>query len=231
MKTLGIIGGLGPSTTARFYLELITLCEKYNKIHRPAILIWNVPISYKMEQDEIINGVYSEKMPSLLIAAAKKLENAGADFLVMPCNSSHLFIEEIQKRIKIPMLNMINETTKYLLSKNVKRTAFISSIITRDNSLYLEQLQHHGIEVKMPTLDQQFEINKIVLNITSNICQQTDRNKLLEIVNYFYKNGLRHLVLACAALEQLSPQHSHVEIHDTMKIFANATADKILSNS
>ncbi len=114
MKTVGIIGGLGPSTTAEFYLEVIFACQKENKTNRPPALIWNVPISYKIEREAIVESRGKERLVPFLIDAAKRLEKGGADFLVMPCNSLHTFIGEIRRSVKIPVLSIVEETAKFL---------------------------------------------------------------------------------------------------------------------
>ena|SRR3989344_697920 len=114
MKKVGIIGGLGPGTTSKFYLELVYLCQKFNKINRPGILIYSVPIPYDIEKSAIISGKNTKQCIPLLLTAAKKLEEAGADFLVMPCNSLHIFIEEIRNSVRIPVFSIISETVKFL---------------------------------------------------------------------------------------------------------------------
>lgn len=95
MKTVGIIGGLGPETTSEFYLEIIFSSYKKNKLTRPPVLVWNVPLPYKIEEDLITKAEGEERYIPFLIDAAHRLEKGGVDFLVMPCNSLHTFIEDI----------------------------------------------------------------------------------------------------------------------------------------
>ena len=97
MKTVGIIGGLGPDTTAEFYLDLIFSCQKKDKNHRPSIIIASVPLPYAIEEDAISRNIGIDRCLPFLIAEARRLEQSGVHFIVMPCNSLHLFIEEIRK--------------------------------------------------------------------------------------------------------------------------------------
>jgi aspartate/glutamate racemase len=71
MKTVGIIGGLGPETTSKFYLEIIFSCFEKNKIARPPLLIWSVPLNYKIESDLITKAVGMERYIPYLTDAAK----------------------------------------------------------------------------------------------------------------------------------------------------------------
>ncbi|TAL56934.1 MAG: aspartate racemase, partial [Nanoarchaeota archaeon] len=106
MKTVGIIGGLGPETTSEFYLEIIFGCFSKNREVRPPILIWNVPLLYQIERDLLMKSEGEERYIPYLQDAARKLEKAGADFLVMPCNSLHIFIDEIRNSVSIPVLSI-----------------------------------------------------------------------------------------------------------------------------
>ena len=91
MKKVGIIGGVGPETTAEFYLDVIFSCQEKNKTARPNIIISSIPLPYQIEEDLIMRNVGSERYIPYLTAEAQRLEKAGADFIVMPCNSLHIF--------------------------------------------------------------------------------------------------------------------------------------------
>src|SRR3989338_4094567 len=127
MRTVGIIGGMGPETTARFYLEVIFKCYKKNKRQRPPILLWNTPLEYRIEEDLIKHAKGSERYVPYLIEAAKNLEKGGADFLVIPCNSVHIFIEKIRNEVKIPVLSIVEETEKFLRKKKSKQIGLLAT--------------------------------------------------------------------------------------------------------
>src|SRR3989344_5699129 len=120
MKTVGIIGGLGPKTTSEFYLELVSSSRNLDKSNRPPILIYSVPLSYNTEERAIKNGIIDggEYLP-ILVEGANKLEKSGADFLVIPCNSVHIYIEEVRKSVKIPVLSIVEETSRFLKEENI----------------------------------------------------------------------------------------------------------------
>src|SRR3989344_5572385 len=122
MKTVGIIGGLGPATTSKFYLEIVQKCFDKNKHSRPPILIWNVPIPFKVEEDLIVRGQGEDRFLPFLIDAARRLENGGANFLVIPCNSVHIFIDHIRKSVNVPVLSIVEETVKVLKKQKVIET-------------------------------------------------------------------------------------------------------------
>lgn len=112
MKTIGIIGGLGPETTSEFYLDLVFSCAKKDKTARPGIIISSVPLPYQIEEDLILRSEGMERYIPFLTAEAQRLEKAGADFLVMPCNSLHVFIKQIRDSVNIPVLSIVEERLK-----------------------------------------------------------------------------------------------------------------------
>ena len=230
MKTVGIIGGLGPETTSEFYLELIFSCQKLNKVNRPPILIYSVPLPYDIEEDAIARGKGEERCVPFILDAAKKLEKAGADFLVMPCNSLHAFIEDLRSVVKIPVLSIVEETTKFLKKENISEVGIISTSITLNKKLYENSFKANGI--KQITLDdfQQAKIGKMIHNLVSNRHDNKDREELIKIISDFEMKGIGHVILACTDLQLLIPHHPRLKIYDTMKIFAEATIQEILKN-
>ena len=228
MKTIGIIGGLGPETTSEFYLELVFSCQKINQTHRPQILICSVPLPYNVEEDAIARGIGENRCIPFLLEAAKKLELAGADFLVMPCNSLHVFIDEIRKSVKIPVLSIVEETTTFLKLQSISKVGIVSTSITLDKRLYEDSLKNVGIEQIKPDSYQQEKIGKIIHNIVSNRHENKDREELIRIIDSFEKEGIEHVILACTDLQLLIPKHPHLKIYDTMKIFAEASVRHIL---
>jgi len=230
MKTVGIIGGLGPETTAKFYLELSFGCYQKNKERRPGILIWNVPQSYRVEKEVQVETKGEKRYIPYLTRAAKMLEKAGADFLVMPCNTLHMFIKEIRKSVKIPVLSITEESVRFLKNKRISRVGVLAMPGAIKNKLYEKALKKEGVEQVLPTNSDQAKIGKIVNNIVLNKQGNQDRKELLKIIDKFGKNGVKDVILACTDLQLLMSHRPKLRIYDTMKIFADATIREILKN-
>lgn len=223
MKTVGIIGGLGPQTTAEFYLELIFSSYKINKTSRPPILIWNVPLRYRIEQDLITQAKGEERYLPYLIDAAKRLETAGADFLVMPCNSLHIFVDDIRAAVSIPVLSIVEQTAAFLQAKRIKQVGLLATTTTVERKLYERPLAKCGVRIVLPDGLAQASIGKIINRLVRGTHTNADREKILAIVRQFSKRGVKHAILACTDLQLLIPDHPSLKIYDTMKLFADAT--------
>lgn len=228
MKTVGIIGGLGPETTSEFYLDIVFSCHAKTKAARPGIIIASVPLPYQIEEDLITENKGAERYIPFLVNEAKRLEKAGADFIVMPCNSLHVFIKEIRDAVGIPVLSIVEETVKFLKKNNLHKVGIVSTSATIENKLYENAFEENGIEYVTPDDFQQAKMGKFILNLVTGQQKNRDREELIEIINDFEKKNVDCVALACTDLQLLIPKHPRLKIFDTMKIFADATVDEIL---
>jgi aspartate racemase len=225
MKTIGIIGGLGPETTAEFYLKLIFSCQKKNRDARPAIIISSVPLPYLIEEEAISKNTGIERCLPFLINEAKRLEKAGADFVVMPCNSLHIFINEIHKAVGIPVLNIVEETINFLKRNKFRKVGIVSTSATIQNRLYETAFEKNKIDFESPDALEQAKLGKIILNLVNGIQKNQDREQLLSVINSFENKNVDCVILACTDLQLLIPAHPSIKISDTMEIFADATVE------
>lgn len=228
MKTVGIIGGLGPETTSEFYLDIIFSCQKLSKTERPGILISSVPLPYQIEEDLILRNTGSERYIPYLTKEAQRLERAGSDFLVMPCNSLHVFIEDIRKSVSIPVLSIIEETVSFIKNNNYKRVGIISTSATIQNKLYENAFEKECIDHVTPNELQQAKMGKIILNLVSGLQKNQDREEIINIINSFEEKDVDCVALACTDLQLLIPKHPKIEIFDTMKILVEATVRELI---
>lgn len=231
MKTVGIIGGLGPETTSEFYLDIIFSCQEKDRFSRPPILISSVPLPYKIEEDLILRSEGTERYIPFLIQEARRLEKAGANFLVMPCNSLHVFIKEIRDSVKIPVLSIVEETVKFLKQGNMNKVGIVSTSATIKNKLYEDAFAENNIQYVAPDNLQQAKLGKFILNLVTGKQKNRDRDELIGIINDFDGQGLDCVILACTDLQLLIPHHPNLKIYDTMKIFADATVKYMVSDT
>lgn len=229
MKSVGIIGGLGPETTAEFYLEVIFQCQKSNTLQRPSIVIASVPLPFEVERDLIATNTGKERYIPFLVDEAKRLEKSGVDFLVMPCNSLHVFIEEIRNAVTIPVLSIVEETIGYLKAQGLSRVGLISTSATVANNVYEEKFRQNGIDFVTPNDLQRAKMDKIIQRLIEGQHLNSDRDLIMEVVGDLAVQNVDCVALACTDLQLLIPKSGEVPIFDTMKVLAEATVKMILS--
>src|SRR3989344_1648731 len=228
MKSVGIIGGLGPETTAEFYLDVVFSCYKKDKTARPSIIIASVPLPFHIEEDLIMRSEGAERYLPFLVAEAQRLEKAGVDFIVMPCNSLHVFIKEIRHSVRVPVLSIVEETVAFLKDRSFQKVGIVSTSATIKKKLYENAFEKNGVLFETPSALQQEKIGKFIHNLVMGRQSNKDREELIEIINDFENKHVGCVALACTDLQLLIPKHPILKIFDTMKILADATVNKIL---
>lgn len=144
----GIIGGLGPSATADLYQLIIKNTNAHKDQDHLRILIDSNP-QIPDRTAAILNG--GQSSAPRMIESAKLLENAGADYLAVPCNTAHYFIPEVQKAINIPFINMIEETAKIIKSRGYTKAGLLSTSGTAKTGIYQNTLSQLSIETIVPS--------------------------------------------------------------------------------
>jgi aspartate racemase len=226
-KTVGIIGGLGPETTAKFYLEVISKAKLVDTAQRPQLAIWSVPMDLAVEDSFIKGNDESSAYTSLLIEGAKKLESIGADFLVIPCNSVHVFIDQIRQAVGIPILSIVEETDTFLREHNINKVGLLATSATVKSNLYGGLLDKSSIQVVLPSTTEQIELDSSITRLVNNQSSELDRQKLESIITTLANNGVQTTLLACTDLQLVAPSHPTVAIYDTMHILAESTVKKM----
>lgn len=227
MKIAGIIGGLGPETTAQFYQEVIFDSFQINREVRPPLLIWSIPLEYKIEEELITKAQGEERYIPYLQEAARRLESGGANFIVIPCNSVHIFINEVRNAVKIPVLSIVEETATFLENKNIRKIGLLATKTTVDKKLYQTPLENRNISIILPDDADQEKVGMLIQNLVINRYDDKDRKELLNVIGRLASKGLENVVLACTDLQLLTPKHDHVSIYDSMAVLADATVREI----
>ena len=228
MKSVGIIGGLGPETTAEFYLEVIFRCQKRDDTQRPLIVISSVPLPFEIERDLIATNTGKERYIPFLLAEAKRLQQSGVDFLVMPCNSLHVFIGEIRDAVGIPVLSIVEETIAYVKQHNFKKVGLISTSATVANNVYETKFNENSIAFATPDDLQRAQMDKIIQRLIEGQHLNRDREQVQAVVTDLSAQGVDSVALACTDLQLLLPSSEDVAVFDTMKVLAESTVDAIL---
>lgn len=229
MKTVGIIGGVGPETTSNFYLYITAECQRLVNTHRPNILINSVPIRYDIEESLLLHNKGLEKFLPFLIESARILEKSGANFIVMPCNTLHCFESEIRSSINIPFISIIDVVTNFIKNSPPEKIGLIATSITLSSGFYQKRFKNIGIEFLIPDKFQQAKIAKMIHGLVTGKYANNQREILVNIINEFSEQGISKALLACTDLQALIPHHPNVKIIDTMQLLAEEVVE-ILCN-
>lgn len=228
-KTIGILGGMGPKATG-YLFDLVTRYTTAGKDsdHFPVVIFSNPQIPDRTEA--IINNGLSP-LP-LLIEGAKFLENAGVDFIVMPCITAHYYYPEIIKNIKIPFLHMLEETAVYIDKEmpEVRKFGLLATTGTIETHIFQNELKKIGKEIIIPGKKNQSKVMSAVYGekgIKAGFISQPN-SILLEVVSYLVnEKGCRAVIAGCTEIPlALQPAHLTVPFIEPLMIIARRSIER-----
>ncbi|MBQ4835953.1 aspartate/glutamate racemase family protein [Pseudoalteromonas luteoviolacea] len=205
MRTIGIIGGVGPSASAQFYLALQK--QRSTLGHRPHILLDSIPVPYSLEEEALTQGADLMPYKSLLIKSAKKLERGGADFITLPCNTLSCFIKDIKAHVQIPVLNTVNLTVKALAHKKVESAGLFATSHTIEQGLYDKAMHSYDINLIIPTPNEQKKIDHYIMSQVRRaeaLQPKCPSARLNDIAQRLLARGASQLILGCTDLPRLA---------------------------
>ncbi len=229
MKTLGLIGGLSWYSTSVYYRTINQLTnERLGSSHSAKLILFSVDFEeFRLLQNK---GDW-DAVEKMLSDIAIKLENIGADCIVMCTNTPHLIADTIRQKIKIPLLHIAEETAKEIVNQKINKVALLGTKFTMENSFFKDRLSQFGIESIVPDDADKDYIHASIFNeLTRGFFKDETKNKYLDIIDKLKKDGAKGVVFACTEFSILiNPADCSIPIFDTTAIHSKAAADFALS--
>ena len=191
---------MGPAATCDLMQKIIdSTAASCDQEHIPMIIDSNTRIPDRTAA--ILSGGPSP-VPEL-IGSAKRLEAAGADFLIIPCNTAHYFIDEVRTAVDIPVLNMPEETAGLLRQRGITKAAVLATDGTVRSGLYKEALEREGIAVLYPDEEEQRLVMSLIYDYIKRGITDPDElpcDEIGRLMESMKKRGAEAAVLACTEL-------------------------------
>ena len=191
---------MGPAATVDLMSRIISMTDaSADQEHIPMIVDSNTRIP---DRTEAILGRGESPVPEML-ASAKRLEAAGADFIVIACHAAHYYVPEIKDKIGIPVIDMPEETAKLLKMNGVNRAAVLATDGTVRSGLYGAALERFGIQTVYPDDRQQKTVMSLVYDyVKKGVTDPADlpREEMTSIIGDLSSQGAEALLLASTEL-------------------------------
>ena len=203
MKRCGIIGGVGPSATVDLY-RLITKHTPARKDQEHLRIIIDSHPQIPDRTEALLNN--GESPIPHLMESIHILQKSGADFIVCPCNTSHIFLRQLKNQLKFSFIDMIEETVKFLQDNNIKKAGLLSSAGTAKSGIYQETAEKFGIEIIAPSekgIADEMEAIYGKQGIKAGFqYERSKRNKalLLGIIKEFEKKDTKAVIMGCTEI-------------------------------
>lgn len=193
-RTIGIIGGMGPAATVDLFAKLIEATGAERDQDHLRILIDNNPRI--PNRNDAIAGIGPSPAPHLA-AAARGLEQAGADFLVIACNTAHAFQAEIEAAVSIPLLSMIEATVDAAVENGAERVGVLAADGCRGAGLYHRAFEQRGVEALFLGEEPQAEFMKLIFRVKAGDLGDEVRRRMSSLAISLNARGARAIVAAC----------------------------------
>lgn len=197
---LGILGGLGPLSSAYFY-ELITKRTAAARDQEHIDIILSSRATTPDRTDFILGKSDEDPLP-YMIEDAKLLEKYGADAIVIPCNTAHYFIEEVRRAVSVPVPSIISETVAHIKRCGYKKACILATEGTVSSGSYQKELEKEGISWEIPNRDAQEIITDIIYgDVKKGLVSPPE--KLYSVAYPMFESGCECAILGCTELSVL----------------------------
>jgi len=221
MKTIGLLGGMSWESTELYY-RLINegIKAQLGGLHSARIAMVSVDFQEIKEMQH--NGDWAGAGQALA-QAAKQVESAGADFLLICTNTMHKVAPQVQEAISIPILHLADATAKRIKAAGMKTIGLLGTNFTMEEDFYKGRLvDKYGLNVLVPPKSDREIVHRVIYDeLCLGLVEDTSRDEYLKIIDDLRSRGAEGIIEGCTEIVMLvQQQHTDVPLFDTTSIHA-----------
>ena len=194
MKTIGIMGGMGPMATVDLMKKIILATPAATDQEHIPMLVDNAP--QIPDRTKAILG-QGESPVAAMVKSARRLEAGGADFIIIACNTAHYFLPEVAPQVKIPVLSIIETAADSVLARGCKSVGLLATSGTIRTGLYQKALSAKGITCIAPAADKQHLIDDLIYDGVKANNDAYDTSAVCQLLQDMQQNGAEVFILGC----------------------------------
>jgi len=230
VKTLGLLGGMSWQSTVPYY-QLINqrVAERLGGYHSARLLLFSVDFA-DLER-RMHAGQWSEA-GELLADAARRLETAGAELIVLCTNTLHRVAPSIERALRVPFLHVVDVTSRAIAAAGLRRVGLLATRFTMEDGFYVERLAARGVEAVVPEPPEREALHRIIFDeLVHGRVSETARRTVREIALQLVQRGAGGVILGCTELGMVfSSGDAPFPVFDTTVLHARAAADRALED-
>ena len=230
MKTLGLIGGMSWESTTSYYQWLNRLArERLGGQHSAKLLMWSADFAplAAMQAAGDWDGA-----TAVMVDAARRLEGAGADAILICANTMHLMAPAVAAAVSIPVLHVADATARAIRAAGSHRPLLLATRFTMEKSFYRDRLRAGGVEAVLPEAEERERLHAIIFDeLVQGRFEPISRAALIEITKRaIARDGADGVILGCTEFGLLvGADDMPVPLFDTTEIHARAGTDFALA--
>lgn len=229
MKRIGILGGMSWESTAEYYRIINSrVKERLGGLHSAEILIYSVDF----HDIEILQSAGDwDQLTAMMIHGARRLENAGADFLVIATNTMHKMAGEVERELSIPLLHIADATAEEITGCGIDTVGLLGTRYTMEEEFYRGRLiDKHNLKVLIPSPEDRDIVHGIIYEeLCGGIIKDSSRREFQRIIDKLSGEGAKGIILGCTEIPLLVKQEDvSLPLFDTTLIHARKAVDRAL---
>lgn len=232
MKKIGVIGGLSWVSTAEYYKRINELVqERLGGVHSADLVLASVDRQGYV--DAVIERRDEAAAGDIVLNAARSLEGAGADFIVISCNDAHRFVPMMESKLSIPFLHIADAAAGAIRARDQKTVAVIGVRKTMEETFYSDRLAAHGIETIVPAEAERAYLHQSIFDeLVKDVFRDETRARYADLIGGLNARGAEGIVLACTEIPLLiGERDTAVPLYPTTEIHCRAAVDMALADS
>ena len=230
MKTIGLLGGMTWESTNLYYRWINQFVKaKLGGLHSARIAMVSVDFQ---EIAELQHSDNWNRAGEILSEAARHVEAAGADFLVICTNTMHKVAPQIERAINIPILHVADATARRIKEQKMKTVGLLGTSFTMEQDFYKGRLSdEHGLTVIIPSESDRQIVNSVIYTeLCHGIVNDDSREQFLEIIDRLSRRGAEGIIEGCTEIVLLVQQeHTDIPLFDTTAIHAQEAVSVALA--
>ena len=231
MKTIGLIGGMSWESSLEYYRIINeTVKARLGGFHSAQSVLYSVDFA---EIEALQHQGKWTETAQILSHAARSVEAAGADFIVLCTNTMHKVAAEIESAVRIPLLHIADATARKVSGRGLKRIGLLGTRFTMEGDFYKGRLtQKHGLEVHVPGPPDREIVHRVIYEeLVVGRIEPSSRRQFAAIIERLVGEGAEGVILGCTEIGLLvKEEDSPVPLFDTTRIHAEAAVDLALGS-
>ncbi len=229
MKTIGLLGGMSWESSVEYERIINTEVRKrLGGVHSADLLVR----SYDFGAIEALQEAGDWAAAGDLLASdARRLQDAGAELIVLCTNTMHLVAPAIESAIDVPFLHLADATARAVRDAGLDTIALLGTRFTMEMDFYSGRLEQHGLEVLVPASGDRQIINAVIYEeLVQGEIRDESRDRFLEIIDRLVASGAQGVIAGCTEIELLvTPDDVAVPYFPTTRLHALAAVEAALS--
>ena len=205
MKRLGVIGGMGTEESNQFCLAINSTLRLAAGVQAD-ISLEHLPTSI-IEEEKFIRGEETDEHRRLLCRAVGRLNKSEVDIIAIPCNTAHLFLEELRVLSQVPILSIVEECAKECQKRGFTTVGLLASTRTVQEKLFEKVFEQHHIQIMCPHREQQEQISIIISKTLNGTFEPEDTAPFFLAMEFLQPHNCQAIILGCTNFSSLLAQN------------------------